>query len=494
MPDHVYDPLSRRGFEAIAFNAIGRGSEINNLNMYGLAHSIGNSGWSVGMLQWDFGQGTRGAQADEMLRRYQAWAPEGERFTGAQVESLSRRLHTGGQTGNALSAQELSRLNGYLRSDDGREFVAGLDRRQMDRKWERVGQPLSEIPWLQDLRTRDPGQAAEIVAMTSKLFNQNENRGGRLIDRLQEGPMTSEAVRTWIGSQGIDGLNANSRTAIVSGRDNALAGVRLMNALEASEGRIGQAWRAQVDAGNTSLGANFNTDPNVQLLDKMFRDPANGRRVLAQVDGDAPNRPLIMAGTGESARVAIDRNGELRITSPNRDTYVMTEDGWNHTPARPVSQVDERAVPASIRAIRTADGDGPDAALAQRDTADYRRLAEGVQRSGMSADGADNIAARLYLEVQRDPQMKRVDGVERGVGADGREAVFAVYMPHGARDPMFSVRVDAEEAARTPATDSLRQAETLQRAPDARAQDATREQAPPTPQDQDAPARGARSM
>ncbi len=494
MPDHAYNPLSRRGFEAIAFNAIGRSSEINNRDMYGLTHSTGNSGWSVGMLQWDFGQGNRGVQADEMLRRYQAWVPAGERFTAAQVESLSDRLQTRGQTGNALTKQEESRLEGYLRSDGGRQFVAGLDRMQMDLKWERVGKPLSEIPWLQNLRTRDPSQAAEIVAMTGKLFNQNQTRGQRLIGELQDGPITSEAVRTWIGTQGINGLNENARTAIVSGRDNALAGVRLMNAMEASDGRIGQAWRAQVDAGTTSLGENFNTNLNVQLLDKMFRDPANGQRVLAQVDSNARNSPVTMLGTDESARVTIDRKGELRITSPNGDRFVMTEGGWARAPTRQLSQADEPSVYASTGAIRTADVNPSDAAFRHPGTPDFQRVSNGVRRSGLPADGAENISARLYLEVQRDPLMKRVDAVERGVGADGRESVFAVYMPHGAREPMFNVRVDAEEAARTPASDSLRQAEAFQPTLDASTQNLNREQAQSSVQDQTGPTIGARTL
>lgn len=52
--------LDQNRFAAIAHNAVGRASEVNNLNAYQLQHSTGNSGWSVGFMQWDFGQGAAG--------------------------------------------------------------------------------------------------------------------------------------------------------------------------------------------------------------------------------------------------------------------------------------------------------------------------------------------------------------------------------------------------------------------------------------------------
>lgn len=250
----TYNPLDRSTYEALAYNAIGRASEIGTYPAYQLTHSSGNSGWSVGAVQWDFGQPGRGHKAEVLLNGYQAWTSQEQRFSNTELASLSRRLQTPGQVGNALTATEQTRLGAYLRSDQGREFVDGLNREQIDRKWTNVGEPLSRIPWLQTLAANDPAQAAEIVAMTSKLYNQNENRGGALIRHLQSHELTSAETSTWIGDEGIRGLNQNARTAIVSGRDNALAGTRLFNALEASDGRLGQAWRREIhDRANVAL-------------------------------------------------------------------------------------------------------------------------------------------------------------------------------------------------------------------------------------------------
>ncbi|SBV49319.1 hypothetical protein XBLMG947_0091 [Xanthomonas bromi] len=79
--NYRYDALSRQSFEVLAYNAVGRASEVNLGAAYALQHSTGNSGWSVGIMQWDFGQPGRGEAAAEMLRRYSEWAPTDQRFT-----------------------------------------------------------------------------------------------------------------------------------------------------------------------------------------------------------------------------------------------------------------------------------------------------------------------------------------------------------------------------------------------------------------------------
>ena len=122
---------------------------MNDLNAQPLQHSTGNAGWSAGFMQWGVGQGP--------VRQ-------------AQVDTL------------------LDRLNGFLRSDPGRAFVAELDGTQMQRKWDTVGEPPSRMDWWQTLGRDHPDGANQIVAMTTKLFNENETRGGRLLDHLRGHP------------------------------------------------------------------------------------------------------------------------------------------------------------------------------------------------------------------------------------------------------------------------------------------------------------------
>lgn len=101
----------------------------------------------------------------ELLSGYQGSAPAASRSSAAEIESLTHRLQTRGQHGNALTEVEQTPLNDYLRSDPGRMFVNSLDSEQITYKWTTVGQPLADIPWLQQLRQSDASQSAEIVAM-----------------------------------------------------------------------------------------------------------------------------------------------------------------------------------------------------------------------------------------------------------------------------------------------------------------------------------------
>lgn len=349
MTERTFDPLNQQTFNALAYNAIGRASEIEGAPAYALSHSIGRSGWSVGAVQWDFGQPGRGEKVADLLSGYQSWAVPKERFTDAEAASLSHRLRTPGQAGNALSATEQTRLGAYLRSDPGRQFVDSLNQQQIDTKWENVGVPLSGIEWLQQMRRDDPSQATEIVAMTSKLYNQNPNRAGLLIAHLREGEITAEQTSQWIGSQGINGLNQSAQRAILSGRDKALAGARLLSSLELSDGRLGNAWREQVYVyGNPGLTAGFNVNPNVQLLDAMMRNTASGAVILRHVDEGEPAQVTAIIGNVAAARLEMahvtqNRHGAVGVTSPTGDQFDMTPQGWNRN-GIPMERPSSRAV------------------------------------------------------------------------------------------------------------------------------------------------------
>lgn len=467
-----YDPLDRTTFDAIAYNAVGRASEVGTYPALNLTHSSGNSGWSVGIVQWDFGQPGRGGKVNELVSGYQAWAQPEARFTRDQVNDLTRRLQTRGQAGNALTSDEESRLNAYLRSDNGREFVSSLNQQQIDRKWVNVGEPLSRIEWLQALRATDPAQAAEIVAQTMKLYNQNELRGGRLIAHLQQNELSSDQTRDWIGSDGVRGLTHAARTAILSGRDGALAGVRLMNQLEQGEGRLPEAWRREVhENGNASLFRGFDNNPDVQLLDAMMRSPAAGSSIIGCLSGDAPPRSVIIRGINrdaalEMSRVELTREGVLTVVSPGGYAFQMTAEGWNRNgmpmqgrqPGRAADEVDY------IEGFRRSDAPTPD--LPQHP--DHRML-EQIRahvrdldrQAGRQYDESSERLSRSLLAASKDNRdmypggagaplagnaLQRVDHVV--IGIDGRN-IFVVQ--GDLHDPAHRrAHVDIVQARQTP--------------------------------------------
>lgn len=467
-----YDPLDRATFEAIAYSAVGRASEIGTYPALSLTHSSGNSGWSVGIVQWDFGQPGRGEKVGELFAGYQAWAASDAQFTEQEVKGLSSRLRTRGQIGNALMSEEKERLNEYLRSDPGRAFVDSLNQEQVNRKWENVGEPLSGIEWLRDLRTADPAQATEIVAQVMKLYNQNEVRGSRLIAHLQDNESSAAQTREWIGTDGIHGLIPNARAAIVSGRDNAIAGARLMSALEQGEGRLSQAWRREVhENGNPSLLMNFNADPDVQLLDAMMRNPGAGVVLLSYVESGDRARHIVVRGINQDAaremsRVELAPEGELTVTSPNGDEFQMVREGWNRNgvpmrarqPGRAADQLDHTEGVWRLGALTPADEQHPDHAMLHQIRGGVRRLDEQV---GRSYDETSERISRCLLASCKEytPIPARIDHVVIGRNS---EHIFAV---EGELDDPAHVRVKVPvvEAARTPVDQSDQRLETANR-------------------------------
>lgn len=441
---YVYDPLDRRTFEAIAYNAIGRGSETNTYPAYHLTHSSGLSGWSVGFMQWDFGQSGRGQKVPELLSGYQEWAAAEARFTRAEVQSLTRRLQTGGQHGNALSELEQTRLNSYLRSDAGRAFVDGLDQQQIAYKWDHVGQPLADIGWLQQLREDDAPQAAEMVAMTGKRFNQGEARGRQMIRHLQDGQTTSADLAEWVGTVGAR-APANA-AAITSGRDAALAAIALVNHLETGTGRISEAWRTQIHAnGNVGLSQNFNSDANVQLLDAMLRNPAAGESILRAVEhGERPGRIVISginaAANLEMARVELSRDGELSVQAPDGTRRVLTPTGWEERALPPPAH----RAPAGHRAPRPP-GEPPHgrphtdahprARLSEADRAMLDQITAGVaeldRRTGKQFDHRSESLSYALLDLAKSNGFTAVDHVAVSTATGNARAGENIFVVQG---------------------------------------------------------------
>jgi hypothetical protein len=491
---YVYDPLSRDTYDALVYNAVGRSSEIQTHAGYGLTHSGGHSGWSVGAVQWDFGQPNRGGEAVNMLRGYQSWAQPADRFSHAEIDSLSRRLQTAGQVGNALSQQEQTRLNGYLRSDAGRTFVDGLNRTEVDNSWTHVGQPLSQVAWMQRLSARDPEQAAEIMVMASKLYNQNQHKGNALVTHMQGPESTSAQVKDWIAEDGVRGLSAVSRAAILSGRDNALAGVEMMNALETGTGPLAQQWRQEVHQnGNVSLSENFNSNPRAQFFDALFRDTGHGQLIRGHVDDGAPARPTSISGFNalaelEVPRVAMTRDGSVSLRSPDGHEYALTAQGWTPGPRRQAPE--DMHVPGREMPHRPNDGQGPrhppeqdprgpmrpggpqgpahgpvqghgvggeaNDRLDPRDRNVLDRAFATVQAHGVYGDAeARNIAAAGLLAFKE----SRLVGEAQDIGVYGDRLRISSF-PHGReREPNFNVDVALSQAARVPEQQSLRHVE-----------------------------------
>ncbi len=475
--DHsAHDPLDRTTFDAIAYNAVGRASEIGTFPALNLTHSSDNSGWSVGIVQWDFGQPGRGDKVTALMAGYQAWAKPEDRFTEDQVRDLTTRLQTRGQSGNALTSSEESSLNAYLRSDPGRDFVSSLNQEQVAKKWTNVGEPLSRIEWLAELRQSNPAEATEIVAQTMKLYNQNEVRGSRLIAHLAGTELSSDQTRDWIGTEGVRGLNPNARTAIISGRDGAIAGAQLLNALEQGDGRLSQAWQREVHhSRNPSLYENFSNSPDVQLLDAMMRNPSVGSVLLGVLEnGDTPRTAAIRGinrdASLEMSRIELSREGGITVTSPRGDTFEMTQEGWSRNgipmqgkqPGREADEADHVEGMRPSRPMSPDQAAHPDHAMLEQIRSHVRNL---DLQAGRSYDAGSERMCHSILAACKDSRdmyptqsnshlasnaLERIDHLV--IANDGRLA-FAVQ--GDLHDPAHKrAHVDIVEARQTPVAQS----------------------------------------
>lgn len=453
----VHDPLSRRFFEVIVYNAVGRASEVNTYPAFALSHSTGNSGWSTGIVQWDFGQQGRGHKVAELLEHYQAWATGPSRFDAGQLASLELRLRRRGQTGNALDAEERSRLNGYLRSDDGRSFVETLNSEQVHYKWERIGQPLASIPWLSRLAARDPAAAVEIATMTAKLFNQNEVRGRRLLAHLQEHPLSPEGTAEWIGTHGVAGLTVNARSAILSGRDQARAGAALVADLQYGTSAVSDRWRDVVARGDAALSNGFDFNPDLQLFDAMLRNPREGRKILDAIEGTPLQSPVRIRGINALAReemadVQAGPGHGLVITTTRSTGYALHDGGWSL--ARPLDARRAVDIPDHTEGGRRV----PTAMKANAPPCDTtaRLLCGLYERHGLAASPAELDRLAMALEAQTHPPARgSITHVEFplsdvAAGASGTRVVAWQGNPADPATPWFTASLERPLAPREP--------------------------------------------
>lgn len=83
-------------------------------------------------------------------------------------------------------------------------------------------------------------------------------------------------------------------------------------------------------------------------------------------------------------------------------------------------------------------------------------LREACTRSGVDMDDAQlrHVAAQLGACAARDPPVPRIDDAQFSLAtatAPAAGTVFAVHRPFGAREPVFHVRLDTQQALHAPA-------------------------------------------
>ncbi|MBS0343723.1 MAG: hypothetical protein JSS56_24735, partial [Proteobacteria bacterium] len=231
-----------------------------------LLQPIGNSGYTVGEMQTDLGARPKAAQ--DLVHRFQVWArarhPDWVMST-AQEEHAATEL---GRDGNKIRDPDYvahdeayqkthhnqhipsfllpdkgsdiepvlkERLNKYLASDEGKSFVHVLDVAQVEDLKKNVGKRLQVTPLYKQSSLEDQ---AKLFGMVAKAYNQGPLQAGKILTGIENKSLTSlDDVHKRIGT-----LADYMRT----GRDHALDGVKVFNALSSASEKnsIHAPWQA----------------------------------------------------------------------------------------------------------------------------------------------------------------------------------------------------------------------------------------------------------
>lgn len=235
--------LTDAELNAVSYFAIGAGSEgsmggrdvSRRLSfagdvVNGVMAPIGNSGFSIGTLQIDLGQHPEVART--LVDAYQDWAranhPQWVLSANQRAQTVADLGRNGdtirAQGGRDIDAEVKSHLDQFLRSEDGARCVHRNDVTQANKLMREVYTPLRETALY---RNATPDDQVRIAAMVGKAYNQSEVWGHRIMDRIDSGHYRSVADV----SDGVGGLLRGEQDYMQTGRDAAVQGAEVVNAL-----------------------------------------------------------------------------------------------------------------------------------------------------------------------------------------------------------------------------------------------------------------------
>ena len=304
--------LSDAQIKALIYNAVGRASETATIPFTKLIVSTGNSGYSIGALQTDFGQHPNVGTA--LIDQYQNWASSDKLLSAAQIQAAKDIIVMKG-LGNhpeiRLDPLVEARLNTFLTSAQGVAWVAEQDNAVYQGKVTNIIQPLQASQAYTGL---SDSAAAEMLARISKAYNQNQNVGTYLRDEFIAGRLTSSNFDDVFATR-ISTLKTAAQSALLSGQENAMSGVRLFDALTNAQGSVGADWK-QILGSDPAILAGLGSDARSIFFDTLFRNPVQGLKLVNQLEQGDTSKGMLMSapkGTSTAKYVGYDKNGDLFI-------------------------------------------------------------------------------------------------------------------------------------------------------------------------------------
>lgn len=280
---------------------------------------IGDSGYSVGSMQTDFGQ--RSTFVNDFVAKYESWAGGDPNKLIDNSTDLRVILKTKGKQLDAnrvdmsewpIPAEDSAKFNAYLKSDQGRQDIWELDQKQIQ-KLIPFAKKVMATPMFQALT--DDAEKINVISTTMKLYNQAEGKANGLLKKMESGKLNSFAdIETEINI-------GNYKTFIQTGFKGTKEGAELYNKILGSNSVV-RGWL--VNHGTANLNTlneiDYKDNPEFQVLNRLFRDPIKGKTFVDRLEQGLPVEPWNVPSAlndGTNKVIAVDKNGIVYTIDPD---------------------------------------------------------------------------------------------------------------------------------------------------------------------------------
>ncbi|MGB7816776.1 MAG: hypothetical protein WBL28_10550 [Methylotenera sp.] len=283
---------------------------------------IGNSGYSLGSLQSDFGQ--RAHLVNDLVLQYENWAGNDPNKLIDPNTDLRALLKMQGRPLDEnridmkqlpIPASDKAKFSDFLASDQGRQAVWDLDQKQINDKLLPYAKKVMDTTFFKSLT--DDLEKVSVLSTSMKLHNQAEGKAASLLKMMENGKFSTFAdIEKEINSP-------NYASYIQSGFTHTKDGAELYNKISNSN-TVLNAWLIAHKTTNLSTlpEPDYKDDLRFQVLNRMFRDPDKGKAFVGNLE---QGKPMLMAvptsaRDGTQKIIGIDKNGDM---------FVADQDGKN---------------------------------------------------------------------------------------------------------------------------------------------------------------------
>ncbi|MDR0579407.1 MAG: hypothetical protein LBG21_02280 [Campylobacteraceae bacterium] len=302
---------------SIALNAVGRTSEAGGKSVIriGLAIPDGhitddakinyppkgskesfNSGFSVGVFQWDIGAKKNGKEIIEVYNNSEyvksgkgKSIPEDKVDAYALVLQQNRDVDMFGNENSDKNRMDIRRirekdtvnieyreklarsLNSFFNTDEGYKFIVSLQERQYETNLKPVMEEALNSKAVQSMSRED---AVETLSAVAKLKNQANGDISTFI-KDEKNIHTKQEI--------IDKIKATHGKYVDDGIDKTLKGAELYNTLYNEKGKLGEIFKEYNKSDPIDM-TNFHKSPNDQLMDALFRQPEKAKELIKAVN------------------------------------------------------------------------------------------------------------------------------------------------------------------------------------------------------------------